>query len=195
MASIVRCPKCNQLLRVPAKKAGLRPKCPVCGTYLDGDGDEVKLPELPPPVSKPESGVLISVECPKCRWTLTGPIEGIGEVVTCKVCKTKFRLQGNPPAKMGDSRLAFIGQRSPVDPSVQAHALLTLLTCGAWLFVMLAFFNQRPSLPSSCTVCAATFKRTVWMWQIDGVEEHVCSNCNRSLERRASNASVRKRLT
>ena len=63
---------------------------------------------------------------------------------------------------------------------VLAFVLLAAIIGGAILLAR----------PRACSLCGVTLKRAVYEWQMDGVRQRVCPNCNRTLERRQSQRAI-----
>ncbi len=44
--------------------------------------------------------------------------------------------------------------------------------------------------PDSCYICGVKLKKSSYKWKLDRASRHVCPNCNRSLERKQSQAAI-----
>lgn len=80
--------------------------------------------------------------------------------------------------------------------------VLLAIICGAiWLFqehtalictssaVVIALYVLAMK-PSSCQLCGSALKRTVYKWEIDGKNKHVCFTCNSGLGKKNSKEAI-----
>lgn len=67
---------------------------------------------------------------------------------------------------------------------------IVALIIGLVLFFVAAIVV---AIPKTCDVCNAALKRASYSWKLDGKNQRVCPNCNRSLERKTSRAALKKK--